>query len=140
MSIQQIKVPGQLEQVEAISRFVEDVATEAGFDQRVSYACQLAIAEVCENVIIHGYRGEEPGDIEILASFEAGSLSFEIRDTAPPFDPTRNYQPQEWDCRDPPVGGLGMTIINRVMDKVEYTRSGAYNVLKLLKTSVAQST
>jgi anti-sigma regulatory factor (Ser/Thr protein kinase) len=39
---------------------------------------------------------------------------------------------------DRPVGGLGLTLLRRLVDEAAYAREGTMNVLRLVKRRVAQ--
>ena len=119
--------------IEDICDLAGEAAMKAGFDDRTAYTCQLAIGEACENIINHGYKEEGIGDIELSADTSPGKLVLVLRDSSPPFNPAVEPGPQHWDEEDPPVGGLGLVIIHRVMDKVSYIRTGGKNILELHK-------
>lgn len=116
-----------------LGQTVEEYAKHAGFDPRTGYACQLAVGEACENIIIHGYGGESEGPITLTVTAEEGNLSIELCDTAPPFNPAQKPADRKFDLDDPPVGGLGLVIIHKVMDSVRYTRTSTQNCLYLTK-------
>lgn len=133
MATKRLTVPGRLAQIETACRLVESCAGEAGFDPSASYACQLAVAEACENIVKHGYGAEGLGEIRVSVDSAPGELTIELVDSAPPFNPARRPLMQPWDDEDPPVGGLGLLIIHRVMDEVEYARRGGKNRLTMRK-------
>jgi anti-sigma regulatory factor (Ser/Thr protein kinase) len=128
-----ITVPAYHAKIENLCILAGEAAIKAGFDDRTAYACQLAIGEACENIINHGYKEEGIGDIELSAETSPGKIILILRDSAPPFNPAVEPGPQHWKEEDPPVGGLGLLIIHRVMDKVTYSRIGGENILELHK-------
>jgi anti-sigma regulatory factor (Ser/Thr protein kinase) len=128
-----LTIPGQLDQIEAACECVEAGARDAGFDESTSYACQLAVAEACENIVKHGYGSSQPGEICIVVSASPGVLTVHLEDTGEPFNQARRPRQQAWDENDPPVGGLGLLIIHRVMDRVRYLRRGGVNRLTMSK-------
>jgi anti-sigma regulatory factor (Ser/Thr protein kinase) len=133
VSLRRLTIPGRLDAIESACEFVEAGAQAAGFDESTSYACQLAVAEACENIVIHGYGRQAAGDIRIQVSAAPGDLTVRLEDSAPPFNPARPPNEQEWDQHDPPVGGLGLHIIHRVMDRVSYARRAGCNRLTMRK-------
>jgi anti-sigma regulatory factor (Ser/Thr protein kinase) len=134
MALRHVSVLGYLDQIEIIGRLIEECAFAAGFDDRANYQCQLAIGEACENIIIHGYGGEGMGEIDVTVQTMPGEITVELRDDAPPFDAAQKPEEVNWSEEDPPIGGLGLLIIHRVMDKIEYRRFDNQNYLKLRKT------
>ena len=51
-----ITVPGTIESLDAIAKYIISVAAAAGLDKKASYKLRLAIDEIATNIIIHGYH------------------------------------------------------------------------------------
>jgi serine/threonine-protein kinase RsbW len=132
MPTRTLVVPAALSEVAPICDLVNAEALAAGFDGRTSYACQLAVAEACENIILHGYGDRASGEIAISVRSDPGGLTIELADTAPPFNPAER-PPGPPDPDDPPLGGLGLLIIHRVMDEIDYARQPNGNTLTMRK-------
>lgn len=128
-----IKVEARFDQIAFVRDLVERCAVEAGFEERDRYAIQLAVCEALENTIIHGFQGESPNLIEARVDSDPGRVRIEIWDDAPPFNPAQSPEEIDWSEDDPPVGGLGLMIIHKVMDEVSYSRKGGRNWLSMLK-------
>jgi anti-sigma regulatory factor (Ser/Thr protein kinase) len=128
-----LTIPGRFDQIEAACDFVEAGAMDAGFDEPTSYACQLAVAEACENIVKHGYGTGRLGEICVEVVSSHGQLTIHLEDTGPPFNAARRPRQPAGDQTDPPVGGLGLVIIHRVMDRVTYLRRSGVNRLTMRK-------
>lgn len=131
--MRRLTIPGRLDQIEAACDCVEAGAVEAGFDESTSYACQLAVAEACENIVKHAYGTGQRGDICVEVVASQGQLTIRLEDSGPPFNSARRPRQPECDQDDPPVGGLGLVIIHRVMDRVTYLRRAGVNRLTMRK-------
>ena len=132
--VQRHLIPARLDQLKHISRLVQNAGEYAQFDDQTNYACQLAVYEACENIIKHGYV--KPGlddKIKMVLRASPGELLVELEDSAPPFNPVEGLKPIEIEPQDPPVGGLGLVIIHRVMDDIDYQRKNGKNCLRLRK-------
>lgn len=86
--------------------------------------CQLALIEGFTNAVRHAHSGlptETPIEIEVTATTQ--SLDIKIWDRGPGFDfkqmLTRKMQQSNYDAAD----GRGLSIMNRVADTVEYSRT-----------------
>lgn len=102
--------------------YVTECAKAAGFDDRALYAIQLAVDEACANVVDHAYQGMEPGEFEVSCSFGEASMTIEVRDWGRGFEPNEVEQPDvEAPLEERSLGGLGLYIVNKVMDEVEFT-------------------
>ncbi len=121
-------------QISVLCDLVLSHALTIGFDQPQAYACSLAVAEVCENIIRHGYGSESDQNIMMtLTDHDEGGLIIQLRDNAPSFNASLKPEQLPWVKEDPPVGGLGLHIIHRVMDQVCYRREDEQNILDLTK-------
>lgn len=134
MGTQRLTVPARLQSIRYVADAVAVAAADAGFDDKTSYACQLAVSEACENIVIHGYGQDQAASIEVVITSAPSTLTIELTDSAPPFDPTLVEVSPPRPPEDPPVGGLGLYIIRQVMDDVTYRRTDEHNHLRLHKT------
>lgn len=132
--VQRHLIPARLDQLKNISRLVQNAGEYAKFDDQTNYACQLAVYEACENIIKHGYGSPSLDDkIKMVLRASPGELLVELEDNAPPFNPAEGLDPIAIHPNDPPVGGLGLVIIHRVMDDIDYQRKNGKNLLRLRK-------
>ncbi|WBO83412.1 ATP-binding protein [Hymenobacter yonginensis] len=95
----------------------------------------LAVDEVVANLIIHANAEDESQHLDLALRVEGEMFGIEILDQA-----TRSYRPSSYQepdlqefIRQGKKGGMGMTLVNRIMDRVEFTTSGNYNVCRLFK-------
>lgn len=118
-----------------IGRWVSHFAEQAGFDERDSYAIQLAVDEACSNIIEHAYGGDGgEGMIECTLRSEADRLTVILRDWGRPFDPSSVPAPNlEAELETCPIGGLGLHLIYQLMDEVHFEFGDAGNVLTIVK-------
>jgi len=49
-------VPGVLDSLSAIGRYVLGAAWAAGLDKRAAYRLRLAVDEIATNAVLHGYQ------------------------------------------------------------------------------------
>jgi anti-sigma regulatory factor (Ser/Thr protein kinase) len=102
--------------------------------EAVLHDLALVLEEVLTNVIRHGYGVEAEGRIDLFAEVRDGRLRLEVRDQARPFDPLDAAPPDlDADPRERPVGGLGIYLVRKLMDRVEYRRREDENVLVMEK-------
>lgn len=129
----ELSISARLDQVDRVRDLIHECALKAGLSRQEAYQAQLAVSEACENVINHGYRQESSEPIRVVCTADEGELTIEIFDSAPPFNPASKPEEKPWDEGNPPIGGLGLVIIHRVMDEVEYRREGSENHLTMRK-------
>jgi len=133
MAQRSLTIRAELDQINRICQAVESSAVEAGLDERAAYAFQLAVCEACENIVVHGYSDRARGQIQVDISVRPGELRVELRDTAPAFNPARVEASPPSPSDDPPVGGLGLYILQKVVDEIRYDRRQGENRLVLTK-------
>ncbi|UYZ62997.1 ATP-binding protein [Hymenobacter weizhouensis] len=95
----------------------------------------LAVDEVVANLIIHGNGENESQYLDLRVEINNREFGIEIEDTnLTSYSPTSYREPdlQEY-VRIGKKGGVGMMLVNRIMDRVEFTTSGTHNVCRLYK-------
>ena len=131
----EIVINNQIEELERLAVFVEEVAEELGLDPELTMNINLALEEVVSNVILYAYPREMGEKITIMAQSDSHNLVFTITDKGKEFDPT---QVEEADitlsAEDREIGGLGIYIVKNIMNEVTYQRLDGKNILTLKKT------
>jgi anti-sigma regulatory factor (Ser/Thr protein kinase) len=98
---------------------VVEYARLCGFPARIMVDIALAVGEALANAVEHGNK--DSGFIEVGCRFEGGTLIVEVRDGGSGFDFDRIVRRQ----REPhSVRGFGITIMESLMDAVEYADRG----------------
>lgn len=115
---------------------VERMAALEGFSGDDTHELTLAIDEALANVIKHGYQNRDDQPIELTLTTvrspeDAPGLCIVVRDYGRQVDPATI---QGRDLNEVRPGGLGVHIIQTVMDEVEYScPSGGGMQLKMVK-------
>ena len=92
--------------------------------KKVWLQCQLALAEGFTNAVRHAHKdlsANVPIDIEVTLFPE--SLEMRIWDQGPPFDLEQRLQNLEQAVDVTAGGGRGIAILQRIADKLSYTRT-----------------
>jgi len=105
-----------------------------GMDEEGRADVRLVVEEAVSNTIRHGYTDPQGHEIRVRAAVDNGELSLEIEDDGRAFNPLEAPLPDlTLPVEDRPIGGLGITLIRTLMDRVEYRRSGGKNLLRLVR-------
>ena len=102
----------------------------SGVDERAHYVATLAFEELVVNVLRHaGIRpGAEDAVVEVEAAVSEDAVRFRVEDRGPPFDPTAHPEPPPPDSiESAPIGGLGIQIVRRSVDRIDYARTAKGN-------------
>lgn len=130
-----ITIESNLEDVVIVASVARQVCA------RLSLSCDecddvgLSVSEAVNNAIIHAYKCERGHEIEVRMSTKGDRLLVEVcdegkemaRSVSLPFV----FNPA--DRESLPEGGMGLFIINRIMDKVMYRTENGKNILTMVR-------
>ena len=131
----QLHVPSSTENLSMIRDFVGGIGQRAGFSESDVAKLELAVDEACANVIEHAYGSDATHEVTVKATLDAEAVQIEIVDTGCGFDP-RQVQPVNLEelIGKRKSGGLGMRLIQSLMDEVQYhIGPGQKNELRMVK-------
>ena len=127
--------PAKTDALDDVIGFVEQSLEEFECSMKNSMAICVAIEEVFVNVAHYAY-GEGEGDVNFDISFnsESREVSFVMKDKGIPFDPLQKADPDiTLSAEERTIGGLGIFITKKTMDKVTYAYENGENVLTMIK-------
>jgi serine/threonine-protein kinase RsbW len=112
--------------VDALREFGE----QQGVPDRVMFGLALALEECASNVVNHALGHDPERSFRVGFECTDDTLSVELRDDGPPFDPTAiaATEPVASDEREP--GGWGVQLARRHVTEMHYAREGDVNVLR----------
>lgn len=128
------EIENQISQLEAAHQALAEFARDSGLEDDVLFDLDLALEEVLTNLISYAYDAEAHSIIRVNMSRDLGRVIIEIIDTGHPFDPSRGG-PQDLKnrFRKRKLGGLGLHLVNQLMDDVQYESTDERNILKMIK-------
>ena len=131
----EIIINNQPDEITRIAQFIDELGMSLQLPPSITMSVNLAIEEAISNIIHHGYPTINEGEITLLTSVAPGILTARIIDNGISFDPTeRNTDADNIISLDQQLTqGLGLFLIRRTMDKVEYHSTESQNELTLIK-------
>ncbi len=94
----------------------------------------LAVDEICANLIIHANSEDPSKFISLAISEQRNVVRFEITDRGLAFKRAEYKEPDlQEHVRVGKKGGVGLALVNRIMDKVEFKTIGDQNTCLLYK-------
>ena len=131
----EIIINNQPDEITRIAQFIDELGMSLQLPPSITMSVNLAIEEAISNIIHHGYPTNKEGEITLLTSVAPGILTARIIDNGISFDPTeRNTDADNIISLDQQLTqGLGLFLIRRTMDKVEYHSTESQNELTLIK-------
>jgi serine/threonine-protein kinase RsbW len=125
-----------------IREFVSEEARAFGFSDEDAANIILAVDEACTNIIKHAYQYATDKEIEVTVLRKNRSFEIRIFDNGRSFDPSTIRQPDlKEHIGHRKRGGLGVYLMKKLMDKVEYDfHKGKRNEVRLIKNLSNAST
>jgi anti-sigma B factor antagonist len=111
---------------------VQEFGRQLGLGDKDIFSLALAVEECACNIVNHAYGRDPQKKFRLEAHLSDRSVTIELRDSGPVFDPTRHV-PQIDPSDDRPPGGWGIALVSRNMDNISYQRRNGENILRLTK-------
>lgn len=128
----EIRFTSSPEELGILRKEAKEVLEKHGYNHDTISNVVLGLNEACMNIIQHAYGDKHKGEIILEITEAQGDLVFRLTDFAETVDKSCI---KSRDLKDIRPGGLGVHIINEVMDKTEYLDppGGVGNVLEMKK-------
>jgi len=112
-------VEGELESHDCMMKFIMSI--------------NVCVEEMFVNVAHYAYD-PNTGDCTIKVEFEEDDVIIQLRDTGMEFDPLAKEDPDiTAKAEDRGIGGLGIYMVKKTMDKCEYERVDGTNIFTMRK-------
>lgn len=123
----------RLDQLGPIATAARQLA-EPAIGREAAALVDLAITEICSNVVRHGHRDAPEDTYDVVMRTSDNVVEIEVRDAGPPFPPgTREMPSVDVDLMSMPEGGFGLALVAKTMDEFEQKREGEFNITRLVK-------
>lgn len=137
-NILSITFGNHLEELKGLAATVQRFCAQQRISSRVAFDMALVLEEVVANVIRHGFEDDGRHEIRVTLEWSDGNLTATVEDEGRPFDP---LLVAPFDPARPLAarggGGMGIHLVRRLSDGVEYRREGNCNVLRVRKATGA---
>jgi len=103
-----------------------------GVDAQAVYRINLGLEEMVTNIIKYGYDAPGSYKIEITIDVGAKEVTAVIIDDGHDFNPVlQERKPPAENLEDREIGGLGIHLIKKLLDRMEYRREEGRNILEI---------
>lgn len=135
MSRKELTITNQLQEVDKLYPFIQEIGRQLNMDASLINSINLALEEALVNAVEYAYK-EGLGKITLSAEYrdDIKTLVFVLSDAGVAFNPLEHPDADttlSLDERE--IGGLGIFLIKEIMDKVEYCRKDGANILTMYK-------
>jgi serine/threonine-protein kinase RsbW len=127
-------IENQIMELPVLAEKIEKLAGKWKLPEQLILHINLVLEEALSNIIFYGFHDKEKHEIKISISLIPRLLTIRIKDNGIPFNPSLHQHPDiTLSSEDRPVGGLGIFLISKIMDAVNYSRQKDMNILTLNK-------
>jgi len=134
-----LEIRSRLDQVRLIRAAMSGVLGHLLVAEADIQALELAVTEVVNNSIEHGYGGSDSGQIKVEIRLHDSEVQVDVIDHAPPFPEAERYRllndtilledpSDEW-----PIRGHGLQIVRQIADLITLKCDNTQNVVTLCK-------
>ena len=134
--MKELNIEATPENIDTVIAFVEEQLEEYGCGMKEQMAIDVAVDELFANIAHYAYN-PETGYATVRIDVIKEPLSVEITfiDNGIPYDPLAKIDPDtSLSVEDRPIGGMGIFIVKKSMDLVNYEYKDGKNVLTIKKT------
>lgn len=129
-----VTIGAEQEEVARVIAAFADFASAQGLPAAVRRSMNVVLDELLANTLSHGLAARDDGEATIDVGLRAGVLTVTLTDNGERFDPFARAAPDtSLPIEDRPIGGLGIHLVRRLVDDVEYQWKGGRNVVMLSK-------
>jgi len=127
-------VSNRIGELPVLARKTEELVQTWELPVSLATNINLVLEEALSNIIYYAFIDSREHKIRISISLGKNKLTIRIKDDGIPFDPTSRPQPDiSLSAVQRPVGGLGIFLISKIMDTIQYLREKNLNIVTMTK-------
>ena len=133
--MKELTIEAVLENVDTVIDFIDEQLAEYGCGMKEKMAIDVAADELFTNIASYAYNLEK-GNVTVRVEVFEDPLTVEITfiDNGVPYNPLAKADPDTTlSVEDRPIGGLGIFIVKKSMDAVNYEYKEGRNILTIRK-------
>lgn len=133
--MKELTVDAAVENIEVVTDFVNEELEKLDCPVKARRQIDVAIDELFGNIARYAYS-PDVGKATVRFSVEENPLEVTITfvDNGVPFNPLEKSNPDtHLSAEERPIGGLGIFLVKKSMDLVEYEYKNGQNILKIKK-------
>ena len=131
----QLILPADRGEFAALQQWILSIAAELDMQERIRKQLLICCDEIFTNIASYAYL-DGNGNVAITVAFvpETQDLRIIFSDSGTAFNPLEISDPDTSSAlSERKIGGLGMFMVKKMMDSVEYCRQDGKNILTLTK-------
>ena len=133
--MKELTLAATLENIPKVTEFIDEQLEALDCPMKSQMQIDMAIDELFGNIAHYAY-GDGAGDATVRFDFDESTrvASITFTDRGVPFDPLQKADPDvTLSAEERAVGGLGIFMVKKTMDKLEYSHENGCNILTIYK-------
>lgn len=133
--MKELIIDANIDKLDEVLEFVNEVLESSDCNRKVITQINIAVEEIFVNIAHYAYNPEIGGAvIRITVSDE---VVIEFEDKGKPYNPLLKIDPDiTKNVEERDVGGLGIFMVKKIMDSVEYAHRDSKNILTIRKVFI----
>lgn len=128
----QLIIDANIDNLDQVMSFVSEALEANNCNMKVINQINLAVEEIFVNIASYAYK-PEVGDVSIRI-FVTDQVIIEFEDNGKPYNPLLKTDPDiTKDVEERDIGGLGVFMVKKIMDSVEYNNKDNKNIVIIKK-------
>lgn len=132
----ELRIGAYVEKLEEVQNFIKEMIKPFVKDEKCVFEIEVVVEEIFVNIAHYAYAPHE-GDAVIRCEIhneEGMRVQIEFEDGGKEFNPLQKKDADiTLSAEERKIGGLGILMVKRMMDKVEYKYKNGKNVLTVEK-------
>ncbi len=131
----EITLAATVENIAAATDFVTEQLEQLGCPMKVQMQFSIAVDELFGNIAYYAYpSGDGTATIQVHVREEARQVIVTFMDEGIPYNPLAKEDPDiALSAEDRPIGGLGIFMVKKSMDDMQYRYEDGKNILSVIK-------
>ena len=133
--MKELTLAASLENIPVVTAFIDEQLEALDYSMKVQMQIDIAIDELFGNIAHYAYPGGT-GDATVRFVFDetTHTVSITFIDSGIPFDPLQKVDPDVTvSAEEREVGGLGIFMVKKTMDRINYQYENGCNILTIQK-------
>ncbi|MCL2720104.1 MAG: SpoIIE family protein phosphatase [Treponema sp.] len=128
----ELSIPANKKNLDKVIGFINGELDKLKLSSILQNEIDIAVEEIFVNIVDYAYQ-DTNGDVIITISTNE-NINIKFEDTGRQYNPLEQPEPDfTKPLTDRNIGGLGIFMVKKIMDTVEYTRLDNKNILKIVK-------
>jgi sigma-B regulation protein RsbU (phosphoserine phosphatase) len=129
----ELRIAATGENLDKVMDFVTTALRTCNFNEEFLSVIKIAVEEIYMNIANYAYKPESGEAVISVSIDEKITITFE--DSGRPYNPLTQAEPDlDKSAIEREIGGLGVYLVKKLMDTVEYSRAADKNILTITKS------